>query len=225
MTQLEAFFFLNANDDNARKYLYDEIPQYYVWNESDRVWNLRKRGKQIGRISYTHHSSGELWYLRLLLTKVRGPTSYESLRTVDRHLFSTFQEACKEYGLLDDDREWHEVLEQCATCGFPPQIRQLFVHIMVNCKVSDLKLLWNSHWNKMNDDILLTQRKLTNNPLFLLNDKQLEYYALAGNIFYSYTTNFKFNNLSFQRITFVHSTVFSNIMHFARNSQIVKIDW
>lgn len=37
MTQLEAFFFLNANDDNARKYLYDEIPQYYVWNESDRV--------------------------------------------------------------------------------------------------------------------------------------------------------------------------------------------
>lgn len=105
LSQLEAFFLLNETDVDARKYLYDEIPQYYVWNESDRIWNLRKRGKQIGRLSYSHHSSGELWYLRLLLTKVRGPTSYECLRTVDNRLFSSFQEACKEYGLLDDDKE------------------------------------------------------------------------------------------------------------------------
>ncbi|XP_074351616.1 uncharacterized protein LOC141690740 [Apium graveolens] len=178
-TQLQAFFILNQNDINARKYLYDEIPQFYVWNDSDCIWNLRKKGKQIGRICYTHHSAGELWYLRLLLTKVRGPTSYECLRTVDGKKFSSFQEACKEYGLLDDDKEWHEVLEQCATCGFPPQIRQLFIHIMVNCKVSDLKLLWNTHWKQMIDDILLSQRKVTGNPHLQLNDKQLEFYALA----------------------------------------------
>lgn len=88
-----------------KKYLYDEIPQHYVWNEADRIWTLRKRGKKIGRLSYTHHTSGELWYLRLLLIKVRGATSFESLRTVNGQLFNTYQEACKEYGLLDDDKE------------------------------------------------------------------------------------------------------------------------
>lgn len=102
-----------------KKYLYDEIPQHYVWNEADRIWTLRKRGKKIGRLSYTHHTSGELWYLRLLLTKVRGATSFESLRTVNGQLFNTYQEACKEYGLLDDDKEWHQVLQQCSVSGFP----------------------------------------------------------------------------------------------------------
>lgn len=183
MTQLEAFFLLNLNDPNARQYLYDEIPQHYVWNDSDHVWNLRKRGKQIGRLAYTHHSAGELWYLRLLLSKVRGPTSFECLRTVKGHSFATFHEACQEYGLLDSDKEWHEVLQQCSTCGFPPQIRQLFVHIMVNCKVSDLNILWKSLWKEMSDDMLLQQRRLTGNAQLILNEKQQEFFALAGNFF------------------------------------------
>ncbi|KAK1385862.1 hypothetical protein POM88_023597 [Heracleum sosnowskyi] len=85
-SQLEAYFILNQNDVNARQYLFDEIPQYYVWNDSDNIWNLRKRGKQNGRMAYAHHSSEELWYLRLLLTKVRGATSFECLRTVNGHL-------------------------------------------------------------------------------------------------------------------------------------------
>ncbi|KAK1353898.1 ATP-dependent DNA helicase [Heracleum sosnowskyi] len=178
-SQLEAYFILNKNDSNARKFLYDEIPQHYVWNDADRIWNLRKRGKKIGRLSYSHHSAGELWYLRLLLTKVRGATSFESLRTVKGKVFNTFQEACKEYGLLDDDKEWHQVLEQCSVSGFPPQIRQLFVHIMVNCKVTDLNALWNNHWKCMVDDMLMKQKKLTGNPHLILNEKQQQFYALA----------------------------------------------
>lgn len=71
-TQLEAYFILNSTDSNATKYPYDEILQHYVWNDADILWNVRKRGKTFGRLSYTHHSSGELWFLRLLLTKVRG---------------------------------------------------------------------------------------------------------------------------------------------------------
>ncbi|XP_017228718.1 uncharacterized protein LOC108203994 [Daucus carota subsp. sativus] len=113
-TQLEAYFFLNETDANARQFLYDEIPQHYVWNDADRLWTPRKRGKKIGRLAYTHHSSGELWYLRLLLTKVRVATSFNALKTVKGKLHDTYQEACKEYGLLDDDNEWDEVLQECV---------------------------------------------------------------------------------------------------------------
>ncbi|XP_017239700.1 uncharacterized protein LOC108212487 [Daucus carota subsp. sativus] len=178
-SKLEAFFILNKSDPTARKHTYDEIPQHFVWNDGLRRWTPRKRGMQIGRLSYTHHSSGEVWYLRMLLTKVRGPTSFEDLRTVDGVLLPSFREACKEYGLLDDDKEWHDVLNQCSIGGLPPQIRQLFVHIIVNCKVTDIASLWNNHWKQMVDDILLQRRLLSENLHLQLNDLQLQFYALA----------------------------------------------
>ncbi|XP_074363854.1 uncharacterized protein LOC141704500 [Apium graveolens] len=178
-SKLEAFFQLNGVDEDARQYTYDEIPQHYVWNDSARQWNRRKRGFQIGRICYTHHNSGESWFLRLLLTKVCGTTSFKSIRTVNGVHFDTFREACKEYGLLEDDNEWHEVLSQCAKGGLPPQIRQLFVHIIVNCKVTDIKNLWSCHWKHMIEDILLRRRRLVKNDKLILNEKQLEFYALG----------------------------------------------
>ena len=179
-SKLEAFFFLNRVDPTAHQYSYDQIPQHFVWNDTLRKWTARKRGQQIGRLSYTHHSSGEIWYLRMLLTKVRGPTSFEDIRTVNGVLLPSFRDACKEYGLLDDDKEWHDVLDQCAVGGLPPQIRQLFVHIIVNCKVTDLANLWNNHWKQMVDDILQQRRMLSENRNLQLNDLQLQFYALAG---------------------------------------------
>ncbi|XP_074322989.1 uncharacterized protein LOC141659946 [Apium graveolens] len=140
-SQLEAFFLLNQTDPNSRRYTYDEIPQYYVWNETDRIWTMRKKGKQIGRMLYTHHTAGELWYLRLLFSNVRGPTSFQSLKTINGVCCRTFKDACKILGLLDDN-EWHSVLRDCSVGGFPEQIRQLFVHIIVNCQVTYLKRLW-----------------------------------------------------------------------------------
>lgn len=182
-SKLEAFFHLNSNDQNARKYTYDEIPKYYVWNGQEGVWSLRKRGLHIGRLTYTHHSSGELWYLRMLISKIPGPTSFKDIRTVNEIVYSTFQDACRALGLLDDDKEWHEVIEECSKCGFPGQIRQLFVHIIVNCQVSDLRNLWLSHWKEMSDDILYIQRQIRNNPNLILDDEKVQYLLLAGQFY------------------------------------------
>ncbi|XP_074323024.1 uncharacterized protein LOC141659973 [Apium graveolens] len=179
LSKLEAFFLLNFEDIVAREHMYDEIPRYYVWNDGQRRWTPRKRGMQIGRLCYAQYSTGKPWYLRLLLTKVRGPTSFKSIQTVNGVCFSTFRDACREYGLLDDDKEWHEVLSQAAAGGLSPQIRQLFVHIIVNCKVTDLWLLWDTHWRSMIDDILLARREISRNSSLLINDMQLQFYVLA----------------------------------------------
>ncbi|XP_017217347.2 uncharacterized protein LOC108194922 [Daucus carota subsp. sativus] len=50
---------------------------------------------------------------------------------------------------------------------------------MVNCKVSDLNILWKSFWKEMSDDMLLQQRRVTGNPQLILNEKQQEFFALA----------------------------------------------
>ncbi|XP_074377000.1 uncharacterized protein LOC141718518 [Apium graveolens] len=54
-----------------------------------------------------------------------------------------------------------KVLNQCFEIGFPDQIRQLFVHILLNCKVTDLNALWNGHWVDMVDDLMKKQREIT----------------------------------------------------------------
>lgn len=104
MSKLKTFFQLNRVDNNVCQYTYEENPIYYVWNDTARKWTRSKRGNQIGHLSYTHHTAGELWYLRLLLTKVRSPTCFESLCTVNNACYHTLRDACKEYGLLDDDK-------------------------------------------------------------------------------------------------------------------------
>ena len=63
---------------------------------------------------YINPTAGERFYLRLLLTAVRGPTSFEHLRTVDGTLYPTFQAACVALGLLDDDREWIDCLTEAS---------------------------------------------------------------------------------------------------------------
>ncbi|KAL8099136.1 hypothetical protein AgCh_031714 [Apium graveolens] len=178
-SQLEAFFKLNVDDQTARCYTYDEIPKYYVSNDTDSVWTVQKRGTHIGRLLYTHHSSGEIWYLHLLLSKVRGPTSFNFLKTVDGVLYNTFKEACLKRGFLAEDNEWNEVLEERSKCGFPPQIRELFVQIMTNFQVIDLGNLWNIHWKHMGDDIIMKQRKLSGNSDRIFPDQHLQFYVLA----------------------------------------------
>lgn len=49
-------------------------------------------------------NEGERYYLRLLLGHIRGPTSYEHLRTVKGIIYSTFREAVVANGLLQVDR-------------------------------------------------------------------------------------------------------------------------
>lgn len=183
-SKLEAFFELNKTDSNARQFTYDEIPRHYVWNPRECIWTLRKRGLHIGRLTYTHHSTGDLWYLRLLLSKICGPTSFEEIKTVNGFQHSTFQDACSAYGLLDDDKEWHEVLTECAKCGFPQQIRELFVRIIVNCQVGDLHKLWMNHWSEMSDDILFIRRKISKNPDLILSIEEIQWFLLTGEFKY-----------------------------------------
>ncbi len=73
---------------------------------------MRKRGFVIGRMYYAHPTSDEHYYLWMLLNYIKGATSYEHLRTMDGIEHDTFKDACIAMGLLEDDNEWHQALEE-----------------------------------------------------------------------------------------------------------------
>lgn len=114
-TTLTSFFEICQNNDFAQTLLYSEMPKYYTWNQSSRRFIRRKQGKPIpeypdvyfndaiGRIYSVHPSNDECFYLRVLLVNVRGPTSFQHLRTLDGELCGSYREACQCLQLLEKD--------------------------------------------------------------------------------------------------------------------------
>ena len=100
---------------DCRGLLYQEFPLQMTWNQIFRRWNCWKRGigSTIRRIYFVGPSSSERFYLWLLLTVVKGPTSFNDLHTFDGMFYDTFKSACIARGLLDLD-------EQCDRHGSQP---------------------------------------------------------------------------------------------------------
>ncbi len=104
---LIAFFEYNAMHEDSRQYLYSEFPAHFTWDLKTRMWKPRQRGKgnRIGRIYHYSPVSGEQYYLRLLLTVVRGPRSFADLYIVEGVRYQTYQAAYIARGLAENDQE------------------------------------------------------------------------------------------------------------------------
>ncbi|KAG5561267.1 hypothetical protein RHGRI_004335 [Rhododendron griersonianum] len=141
VSTLTRFFSWYASNKDAEKYTYQEFPQYFVW-KSNQYWSPRVMGYAIGRMYFASPNCGELFYLRLLLTVVKGPDSYESLRTVNNVLYGSFKLACVARGLLEDDEEWIQCLQEASVMKTGYQLRRLFGVILTQCSPLNPCALW-----------------------------------------------------------------------------------
>ncbi|GJZ02049.1 hypothetical protein Tco_0520010 [Tanacetum coccineum] len=140
-SMLTAFFELNKTDPNARQYLYRDIPRYYTWNKSTRVWKRRKQGKMRGIMVFANPAEGERFYLCVLLQHVKGPTGFDYLYTVDDVLYTTFRRVALERGLIKSDNHIHACLREASTHELPYALRRLFATIIIFCEPGDVRKL------------------------------------------------------------------------------------
>jgi len=159
----------NKQHEEAKELTYADFPTKWVWKASEKKWEKRKQGYAIGRIYYAHPTSGKRYYLRMLLNTVKGCTSYMQIRTVDGMVHPTFKAACKAMGFLDDDNEWIECINEAAEWATRTQLRQLFATILTHCEVAEPKLLWESAWEALSDDIQHKRRIILNFPTLQLS--------------------------------------------------------
>jgi hypothetical protein len=124
-----------------------------VWHKDTHIWTPRHMSFQIGRMYHAHPSAGERFYLCLLLTVVKGATSYEDLRTFQGVLYPTFREACIAYGLTEDDNEWCQCLEEAKHMAVGRQMHQLFVTILKDCAPANPRALWDTFRQDICDDL------------------------------------------------------------------------
>ena len=121
------------------------MPSYFVWHNDVKEWKERKHSCQnmmtehdkLGRLVFVHLRQKERYCLRLLLRHVPNPISYKDLRTYNHKIYDTCQEACAAHGLLDDDTQWHNTLEEAISYFSPSSVRDMFAFILAYSEPSE----------------------------------------------------------------------------------------
>ncbi|XP_076950263.1 uncharacterized protein LOC143623183 [Bidens hawaiensis] len=169
----------NRNYEHARRLSYAEFPTQFVWKKtSPPKWVERQSGFAIGRIHAVPASFDEAYYLRILLNKVKGPKCFEDIRTVDGIVCDSFRDACYRRGLLDDDKEYIEAIEEASHTANGYYLRNLFATMLITSSLSRPDYVWDNTWQFLVDGILYHQQKKHKNPVLSLSDDQLKNLAL-----------------------------------------------
>ncbi|XP_021740135.1 uncharacterized protein LOC110706525 [Chenopodium quinoa] len=153
-TSLTEFFRMNNTVPNIPKYTYAEFCEHYVWNHGTKTWSKRANVRTaVGRLTFVAPSKGERYFLRLLLINVRGPKSFEDLRTVNGHLCATFQEAALKLGLLAEDDAIDKCMAEAVTAHMATALRKLFATILIFGMPRDPLALWQKYYIHLSEDI------------------------------------------------------------------------
>lgn len=151
-SKLTAFFkYCQKHPDEKVKY--PDMPKQHTWHDKEGEWKRREgRFKTLGRMHSINPSQSELFHLRLLLLHVECPTSFKDLKTVDGVTCESYAHACLERGLVKNDEEWYNCLEEAALYKFPSKLRLLFVTILTHCSPVQPEMLWEKFKNDLSED-------------------------------------------------------------------------
>jgi hypothetical protein len=81
-------------------------------------------------------------------------------------------------GLLADDNEWHQALEEASVWASGRQLHDMFVSMLMFCEVTNPRQLWDAHWESLSDDIEAMTRCEHADPTVTLSEDALKDHAL-----------------------------------------------
>ena len=132
---------------------YVEMPKLYRYDKNKKKWIRRKARLEdvvIGRVHSINPLAGEAFYHN---DHCRGKTSFQHMLTLPSgYLCETYQEVCRELGLLTDDQEWQRVLEESISTRLCAQMRELYMVILIFCQPSNPRGLFDEFWHTWTDD-------------------------------------------------------------------------
>ncbi|XP_058768047.1 uncharacterized protein LOC131641761 [Vicia villosa] len=169
-----AWFEANKTYEEARLLTYGDFVSKFVYHKRSRSWKPRKRGYTIGRLIWVPQSTGELFYLRMMLTCKKGPLSYQDIKTVDGKKLKTFRDACFAMGFLQDDREFVEAIKEAHQWGSGHFLRKLFVTMLLSSSMNRPEHVWRKTWMYLSDGILYDQRAFARDQGLTMCDAELK---------------------------------------------------
>ena len=110
-----------------------------------------------------------MYFLRILLNKVKGPKSFEEIRTVNGEEFPTFRDACYALGLLDDDKEYVDAIKEASHPGTGFYLRFLFATMLMSNSLGRPEFVWENTWQHLSDGILYNQQRRLKSPGIIIS--------------------------------------------------------
>ncbi|XP_058741213.1 uncharacterized protein LOC131613572 [Vicia villosa] len=176
-----AWFEANNSFEEARLLTYGDFVSKFVYHKRSRSWKPWKRGYTIGRLCWVPQCSGELFYLIMTLTVVKGPLCYNDIKKVDGVQHKTFRKACFAMGFLQDDREFIEAIKEAHVWGSGLFLRKLFVTMLLSSSMNRPAHVWRKTWKYLSDGILYEQRLVAaRNQELTLTDEELQQLTLMA---------------------------------------------
>ena len=167
-TKFVSWMELNKTDTKAQNLLYHEIPQHYVWKQDERKWIERQKGTCLGRVHHVSIAFGEMFYLRVLINKVRGAQHWDDFKKFEDVTYATYKEACQARGLLEDDKEYIDGLFEASLWSMGNYLRSFFVMLIMTDSMSRPEIVYEKTWTVLADDVLRIERRKRNDPGILL---------------------------------------------------------
>lgn len=159
----------NGQYEDAAHLSYGQFVSKSVYDKRKREHGSpAKKCFTFGRFIWVPPTTGELYYLRMMLTVVKGPTTYEDIQKVGDTRHPTFREACFAMGFLTDDREYIGAIIEASVWGSGHFLRKLFTIMLLSGAICRPAHVWNETWKRLSDGIFHHQRILANNPGYFL---------------------------------------------------------
>ncbi|KAI5410637.1 hypothetical protein KIW84_055960 [Lathyrus oleraceus] len=158
-----SWFEANCKYPEAQNLTYNKFVSKFVYVKKKREWKPRQKGYTIGRLIWVPPTTGELYYLRLMLTHVKGPRSYNDTKTVNNVKYDTFRDACFAMGFIGDDREFIAAIKEANHWGSGQYLRLLFVHMLLSGSINRPRHVWSKTCHLLADGILYAQQRIANN--------------------------------------------------------------
>jgi hypothetical protein len=123
---------------------YEQFPRHYRWCGPKGGWVRRVNAShQYGRMHRVPLKTGEPYYARVLLTKVKGATCFNDLKKMpDGTTAASYRDACyaaRDEGsyITDDDSYWHDVLDQAGASCKPDGARSTPDELLLESQLID----------------------------------------------------------------------------------------
>ncbi len=103
---------------------------------------------------------GNRHYIKMLLCKVKGATCFADLKIYNGHSYASFRVACAARGLLDDDDMHDNIMEECAQCQMPRELRHTFAILLLWDPPVKPNELWEKYANDLAADFIHHKRQV-----------------------------------------------------------------
>ncbi len=141
---LISYLDLNKKDLFARSLLYDQIPEFYVLKGSEFV-RRRNKCETLGRLQWIEPNYSENYFLRFVLSRVKGANCIDDLLTVNGKRFDCFKRAAEALGFNLNDCGPYEIMDEAKEFKMPKSLRSLFVLLLCNEEIEHPRQFYDKY--------------------------------------------------------------------------------